>query len=114
MLLSLLGCTLTAMRIDGYMGSVEFDGRQVTVHKKLRGSTVVLLPHVTGISIENAGIGMRAIRVATAGGSVAGRQVALGSHQQMARDPYALTFRKKHVPEFEAFRDAVYAAMGPA
>jgi hypothetical protein len=102
------------MRIEGYMGSVEFDGQQVIVHKATRGSTAVLLRHVTGISIEHAGLGMRALRISTAGGSTAGRQVALGSHRQMARDPYAVTFRKGRTADFEAFRAAVLAAIEAA
>lgn len=99
------------MRVEGYMGAVEFDGRQVVVHKATRGSSAVLINHITGISIEKAGVGMRAIRFSTAGGSVAGRQVAFGSHRQMATDPYALTFRKGREAEFAAFRDAVLAAL---
>lgn len=103
------------MRVDTHRGSVEFDGRQVTITKKRRGSAVVPLSRLSGVIIDKAGLGVRAIRFSVAGGShtVPSNAMAPKIGADVARalaDPYALTFRKKHLPEFEKFRDAVLAA----
>jgi hypothetical protein len=94
----------------GHLGSVRFDGQTVTIEKKLKGRTQVPAGSVQAVTIERAGIGMRAIRFAVAGGSVAGPAVAMGSHRDAAKDPYALTFKKKALPEFEALVERVQAA----
>lgn len=96
--------------VKGHMGSVEFDGTTVTIEKSMRGRQTIPLEHVTSVGIVNAGVGMRAIRFSVAGGSTAGRSVALGSHRDLASDPYALTFRKKRLGEFEELAQAVLAA----
>jgi hypothetical protein len=93
--------------VSGYMGSITFDGQAVTIRKSIRGRTRIYLAQISGISLEPAGIGMKAIRVITAGGTVHGRSRALGSHKSLARDPQALTFRSGRMAEFEAFADLV-------
>lgn len=87
--------------IKGHMGSISFDGQTVLVEKKLRGTTRVPLKAIQSISIERAGLGMKAIRFAVAGGTESGASVALGSHKDLAQDPYALTFKSKALPQFE-------------
>jgi hypothetical protein len=98
------------MEIKGHMGSVSFDGQFVRVSKAMRGEQAIPIAAVQGVSIERAGIGMRAIRFAVAGGTLAGPSMAIGSHADLANDPYALTFRKKHEADFRAFADQVLAA----
>lgn len=102
------------MRIEGHFGSVEFDGRTVTVRKKLRGEVSIPLVSVQSVSIVPAGLGMSGIRFAVAGGTLAGASVALGNHKDVAQDPYALTFRNKHRGDFEGLANAVRAAQAPA
>jgi hypothetical protein len=96
--------------VKGHLGSVGFDGATVRVEKKLRGAQAIPLGSLGAVSIENAGIGMRAIRFAVAGGTMAGQSVALGSHKDLANDPFALTFKKKALPEFEALVNEINAA----
>lgn len=96
--------------VNGHLGSVTFDGTTVRVAKKLRGEQVIPLAAVGAVSIENAGIGMRAIRFSVAGGTSAGQSIALGSHKDTANDPFALTFKKKALPEFEALASQIQQA----
>lgn len=99
------------MKVDGYLGSVEFDGAMVTVQKKMRGKVKIPLSSIQGVSIVSAGVGMRGIRFMTAGGSLQQVGKAIGSHAALANDPQALTFKKKHLPAFEALSDAVLTAL---
>ena len=94
----------------GHLGSVTFDGSLVRLEKKMRGTQTIPLSNVAAVSIENAGIGMRAIRFSVAGGTIAGQSVAMGSHKDFANDPFALTFKKKALPEFEALVSEINAA----
>lgn len=94
----------------GHLGSVDFDGSTVRLEKKMRGTQTIPLTNIAAVSIESAGIGMRAIRFSVAGGTIAGQSVALGSHKDFANDPFALTFKKKALPEFEALVDRINAA----
>lgn len=102
--------SLSMTTVRGYMGSVSFDGHVVLVEKRLRGQQSIPIEHLTSVGILNAGPGMRAIRFSVAGGSAASQSVVMGSHKDFASDPYALTFRKKRVPEFEALVAEVEAA----
>jgi len=94
----------------GHLGSVTFDGSTIRVEKKMRGAQSIPLGSIGAVSIENAGIGMRAIRFSVAGGTMANQAVALGSHKDIANDPFALTFKKKALPEFEALVEEINAA----
>lgn len=94
----------------GHLGNVTFAGSTVRVEKKMRGAQSIPLANIGAVSIENAGIGMRAIRFSVAGGTMSGQSVALGSHKDFANDPFALTFKKKALPEFEALVDQINAA----
>lgn len=94
----------------GHLGSVTFDGSTVRLEKKMRGAQTIPLGNVAAVSIESAGIGMRAIRFSVAGGSMAGQSVAMGSHKDFANDPFALTFKKKALPEFEALVEQINAS----
>lgn len=94
----------------GYMGSVSFDGAVVRIEKKLRGAQTVPIQSVSAVSIERAGIGMRGIRFSVAGGTMSAPSVVLGSHKDLANDPFALTFRKGALPEFEALAAEIQAA----
>jgi hypothetical protein len=85
------------------MGSVTIDGDVVIISKRMRGETRIDLAQVSGISIERAGLGMKAIRFMTAGGTAGHRSPVLGSSRDLANDPQALTFRSKHLAEFQAF-----------
>lgn len=96
--------------VKGHLGSVTFDGETVVIEKKLRGATRIPVDNIQSISVEKAGIGMRGVRFAVAGGSQAHNQVALGAHKDLAQDPYGLTFRTKALPEFEALVSEVEAA----
>ena len=71
------------MKVDGYLGSVEFDGAMVTVQKKMRGKVKIPLSSIQGVSIVSAGVGMRGIRFMTAGGSLQQVGKAIGSHSHM-------------------------------
>ena len=101
---------LPPVTVNGYLGSITFDGLAVTVRKNMRGQTRIYLPQISGISLEPAGMGMKAIRVITAGGTVHGRSMAFGSHKRLARDPQALTFRSGRLDEFASFAAMVEAA----
>ena len=97
-------------KATGHLGSVTFDGTTVRIAKKMRGEQVIPRDAVSAVSIEPAGIGMRAIRFSVAGGTAARSSVALGSHKDLAADPFAVTFRKKALPEFEALAAEIQAA----
>lgn len=99
---------------NGHLGSVTFDGSTVRVAKKLRGEQVIPLAALGAVSIENAGIGMRAIRFSVAGGTMSGQSIAVGTHKDFANDPFALTFRKKALPEFEALVNEIQQARANA
>ncbi len=98
------------MKVKGYLGSVELGDGMVTIRKKPGGSTVVPLEAVQGVSIVPAGVGMKAIRVAVAGGTLHGPQTAIGSHRGMAHDPYAVTFYAWKSGRFEKFASEVMKA----
>lgn len=102
--------TRQPVTLSGYMGDITFDGQAVTIRKNMRGRTRIYLAQISGISLEPAGIGMKAIRVITAGGTVHGRSRAFGSHKRLASDPQALTFRSGRLDEFAAFAAMVEAA----
>ena len=97
------------MRVEGHEGNIDFEGQQLTVTKKRRGSSVILVSRVGGVVINKVGIGRYAIRFAVAGSSYAPR-TDLGPRTRALADPYALTFPKKSLAEFEALREAVMAA----
>lgn len=94
----------------GHLGSVTFDGVMVRVTKKARGEQSIPLSSVAAVSIEPAGIGMRAIRFSVGGGTIAKPSKAFGSHKDLATDPFALTFRKKALPEFQELVNEIQAA----
>lgn len=97
--------------VKGHMGSVTFDGAAVHLEKKMRGTQVIPLQSIGAVSILPAGIGMRAIRFSVAGGSIGTGGLPAGTHKDLANDPNALTFKKKSLPEFEAFAAEVQAAL---
>lgn len=92
------------------MGAITFDGETVAIEKKLRGTVRVPVASIQSVSIERAGLGMKGVRFAVAGGTEARTAVAFGSHKDLATDPYALTFRSKALPEFEALIARIEAA----
>jgi hypothetical protein len=98
----------------GHLGTVSFDGSTVRIEKKMRGAQLLPLNAIGSVSIERAGIGMRAIRFSVAGGTLSGPSVALGSHTDFANDPFSLTFKKGSLAEFEAFAAEVQAARAGA
>jgi hypothetical protein len=98
------------MKVNGHLGSVEFDGQQVTIRKKLRGAVTIPLSAVQSVSLIPAGIGMSGIRFAVAGGSLAGASVAIGVHKDVAQDPYAVTFRNGKKSDFQTLASAIDAA----
>lgn len=95
----------------GHLGSVTFDGQTVTVTKQVRGEVQLPVTAIQSVSIQRAGLGMRGIRFAVAGGTLARSSVALGSHRDLAKDPYALTFRKGRLEEFQALAAEVNSAI---
>lgn len=97
----------------GYMGEVSFDGRTVTIRKKMRGEVTLPLQAIQSVAIVPAGIGMSGIRFAIAGGTLSGDSKAIGSHRDLARDPYALTFRNKHKATFQALAAEINLARYP-
>jgi hypothetical protein len=98
------------MKLDGHLGSVEFNGQTVIIRKKMRGEVVVPLAAVQSVSIVPAGLGMSGIRFAVAGGSLAGQSVAMGRHKDLAQDPYAVTFRNGKKAAFQDLASAVNLA----
>jgi hypothetical protein len=96
--------------LHGHLGSVSFDGTTVTVSKKMRGESRIPLAQLTSVMIVPAGMGMRGIRFLTASGTT-GTVAPVGSHKDVAADPNGLTFRKKHLGEFQALADEVTAAI---
>lgn len=87
--------------VQGYAGSISFDGQTVVIRKKMRGETRVPIGAVSGVAIVPAGIGMRAVKVMASGSDGVSASVG-GSHKDLAGDPYALTFRRGKAGEFEA------------
>lgn len=96
--------------IRGIMGSVTLDGDTVVIRKWMRGETRVYLDQISGVSIEPAGIGIKAIRFITAGGVPSRRPRPVAGARGVADDPQALTFGAKRRGEFAAFADLVNAA----
>jgi hypothetical protein len=96
--------------VKGYMGSVTFDGTLVIIEKKMRGQTRIPLAGIQAISIDRAGIGMRAVRFSVAGGSVAHEQTAFGSGKDASTDANAVIFRKHDLPKFEALVNEIEQA----
>lgn len=96
--------------VKGHLGSITLDGETVLIEKKLRGTTRVPVASIQAISIERAGVGMRGVRFAVAGGTGAQASTALGVHKDLAQDPYGLTFRSKALSEFEALVAQIEAA----
>lgn len=105
---------LDGMKVNGHMGSVEFDGQQVTIRKTARGAVTIPLSAVQSVSVVPAGFGMSGIRFAVAGGTLAGPSAAFGNHKDVAQDPYAVTFRNGKKADFAALVAAVDAARFPA
>jgi hypothetical protein len=98
--------------VKGYLGTVEFDGRTVTVSKTLRGETRIPVRNIAEIELGNAGIGMAYIRFATGGTGRASRAgKAMKSHHDVASDPEVLTFRRSRRDEFRALRAEVEVAI---
>lgn len=89
------------------MGTLTFDGSTVVLEKKARGATRIPVGSIQAVTIEKAGIGMRAIRFAVGGGTVSNG--ARNTHKEFASDPYALTFKAKAQPEFEAMVSLIEA-----
>lgn len=99
------------MKVKGHLGSVAFDGQTVVIEKKLRGQTRIPLAGIQSVSLVPAGLGMRGIMFAVAGGSASsGNAQALGSHSDVAASPYGLTFKSKSAKDFEALVDEIERA----
>lgn len=98
------------MELQGHMGSVAFDGHVVTISKTMRGQVSIPVSSVGSVVIIPAGIGMRGIKFTAEGSSVVKKAKAKGSHGKLAKDPYALTFKKAAEPEFAALMQQVLAA----
>lgn len=93
--------------MKGYQGRISYDGRTITVAKRLRGEVTIPAEQVTAVEILRAGIGMMAIRFTVAGPTAPARTTAIGSTKDALNDPYSLPFRSGRRREFEALRDAV-------
>jgi len=91
------------------MCSVTFDGRMVIIDKTMRGQTRIPLSGIQAISIDRAGLGMRAVRFSVAGGSAAHQQTAFGD-RDVAQDPNAVIFRRAALPKFRALVDEIEQA----
>lgn len=100
---------MTSTTIRGYMGTVTLDGDAVIIRKWMRGETRIYLSQISGVSIEPAGIGIKAIRFITAGGVPSRRPLPLVGSRDVANDPQALIFRSARRSEFAAFADLVNA-----
>lgn len=100
-----------ATELKGYMGTVSFDGSTVTISKKMRGSQAIPVSAIASIGIEPAGLGMKGIRFSVAGGTLQRGVQPIGSHKNLAQDPFALTFKSGRVSEFEEFAALVRAAL---
>lgn len=96
--------------VKGHIGSVSFDGSVVRIEKKMRGEHAIPLSSIGAVSIVKAGVGMRAIRFSVSGGSTAKTSTFNSNHKDLATDPFALTFRKGSLAQFQAFVDEVHAA----
>ncbi len=99
-----------SLKVDGYMGSVLFDGETITISKTARGATRIPVQQIASVAIEPAGLGMKGIRFLTSASST-GRVKALGSHKDLASDPQTLTFRSGRLGEFETLAQRVEAAI---
>lgn len=96
------------MELNGWQGRVACDGQRVTVSRWLRGTTTIPTSQIGSVEIVRAGIGFRAIRFSTQGGTLESRRRSpLGSYTAALRDPYAVLFRSGRRQEFETFRDEV-------
>jgi len=94
--------------VRGHLGSIAFDGQTVIITKRAKGSTRIPVGSIQAVTLEKAGLGMRAVRFAVGGGTLADK--ARNTHKEFASDPYALTFKSKALPEFEALVQLVEAA----
>lgn len=104
---------MAATELKGYMGTVSFDGNTVTITKKARGAQAIPVSAIASIGIEPAGLGMKGIRFSVAGGTLQGAVRPVGSHKNLAQDPFALTFKSRRASEFEEFAAQVRAATQP-
>lgn len=99
--------------VKGHFGSITFDGKTVVLDKKLTGTTRIPVGSIQAVSIERAGFGMKGVRFSVAGGTVASSHTTPGGkHSDLAKDPYAITFRSKALPEFEGLIGKIEAARG--
>jgi hypothetical protein len=92
------------------MGSVALGSDTVVIRKWARGETRIYLDQISAVSIEPAGIGLKAIRFVTAGGVPSGRPLPVMGSPGIGDDPQALMFTSGQRGEFAAFADLVNAA----
>lgn len=96
------------------MGRIEFDGSMVTIEKTARGRVQFPVSSVSSVMLVPAGFGMTGIKFTVSGATEVQNVKALGSHKDIAKDPYGLTFRKKNRPDFENLVEHInYARVNP-
>lgn len=95
------------IQAKGRFGSVEFDGARVVIRHRhgiaVRSETVIRREDITSVQLGQAGLFGTYIRFTVAGEPPnAGR-----TRQDIARDRYALLYKRREASSFEALRDAL-------
>ena len=111
---------MAAMEARGQDGRVIFDGEVVTITRESRsvrrehgdGDMVIPLRHIIGVTFHTATL-MKygAIRFKIAGEAQPYRFLKGGAAYEAFKDPYGMSFTKKHLADFVALKDAVNSAI---
>ena len=94
----------------GRSGSVEFDGRTVTIIKRLSNKAIPLAA-ITAVQFKAASALVYGFIEFTVPGSVEMRSRAGHSTQDAAKNENAIVFSKKQMPEFDGLRIAIQEAL---
>ena len=92
----------------GFNGSIDFDGKLVTVRKKLSTAAQIPVSRVQSVEYKAGGLMIGHLRVVVAG-AVQGE--GRNKTQATLRDANTVTFHKGANIEFRELADAILAAM---
>lgn len=82
----------------------------MVIYRAAHGSVRVPLDAIQAVSVENAGLMYKAIRLTVAGNTTAPRSRGFGDYKDAATDPFSLTFWSGGAKKFQAFADRIMAA----
>ncbi len=107
------------MKVQGYNGTVRFDGATVTIERTGfaarvmvgSGSKSIPVQRISAVQFVPAKLGFRGFIEFTVGGGIE-RRATIGHRTKTAgHDENSVLFGRGQAAEFEALRDAVQAAM---